>query len=291
MKLGLGLPMFTADVARPLAAAARAAAPGYDGVFAPDHLFPPGRPGRPALEPFARPRRGRGAPSRSWASGRWSPGRRSGRPGLLAKQARGAGPDDRRPRRSSASGPATRTARPEHEAFGICSPPFAERVALLEETVRGAPRAVRGESRGPAGLTSPRSPAAPSARRSPSSGSGASDEVIARGGPVRRRVERLGAGCGEVRGGRRRAPPARRTAAGSPTWGGIALVGTRRARPGTARDERAAKGLSMDVWQGDRADLRRFAIGWGRWAAPGWSCSPWAATDRDRGRAEALCAR
>ena len=26
---------------------------GYDGVFAPDHLFPPGAPGGPALEPFA----------------------------------------------------------------------------------------------------------------------------------------------------------------------------------------------------------------------------------------------
>ena len=52
MKLGLSLPMFTEDVERPLAAAADAAAAGYDGVFAPDHLFPPGRPDGPSLEPF-----------------------------------------------------------------------------------------------------------------------------------------------------------------------------------------------------------------------------------------------
>ncbi|MGZ4149335.1 MAG: LLM class flavin-dependent oxidoreductase, partial [Actinomycetota bacterium] len=52
MKLGLSLPTFTADVGRPLRAARRAAADGFDGVFAVDHLFPPGSPERPALEPF-----------------------------------------------------------------------------------------------------------------------------------------------------------------------------------------------------------------------------------------------
>ena len=51
MKLGLSLPMFTADVGRPLTAAARAAAVGYDGVFAPDHLFPPGRREDPRWSP------------------------------------------------------------------------------------------------------------------------------------------------------------------------------------------------------------------------------------------------
>ena len=52
MKLGLVLTVFTADPAKPLASAGRAAAAGYDAVFASDHLFPPGAPDRPSLEPY-----------------------------------------------------------------------------------------------------------------------------------------------------------------------------------------------------------------------------------------------
>ncbi|MEX0650756.1 MAG: LLM class flavin-dependent oxidoreductase, partial [Actinomycetota bacterium] len=58
MKLGISLPVFTEDPARPLAVAARARELGIDGVFAPDHLFPPvfyppSGPNRPALEVFS----------------------------------------------------------------------------------------------------------------------------------------------------------------------------------------------------------------------------------------------
>ena len=52
MKLGLVLTVFTADPAKPLASAGRAAAAGYDAVFSSDHLFPPGAPDRPSLEPY-----------------------------------------------------------------------------------------------------------------------------------------------------------------------------------------------------------------------------------------------
>ncbi len=45
----------------------------------------------------------------------------------------------------------------------------------------------------------------------------------------------------------------------APTWGGIVLVGTDPADLERLRQERAAKGLSMDVWQGDVGDLRAFA--------------------------------
>ena len=41
MKLGVSLPVFTADPARPLRVAARAASLGVEGVFSPDHFFPP----------------------------------------------------------------------------------------------------------------------------------------------------------------------------------------------------------------------------------------------------------
>ena len=57
MNLWVSLPVFTADPSRPLAVAARAEELGFDGVFSPDHLFPPvfyppSGPGRPALESF-----------------------------------------------------------------------------------------------------------------------------------------------------------------------------------------------------------------------------------------------
>src|SRR5205814_1486692 len=58
MKLGVSLPVFTADPARPLEVAARAEALGIDGVFSPDHFFPPifyppSGADRPALEAFS----------------------------------------------------------------------------------------------------------------------------------------------------------------------------------------------------------------------------------------------
>ena len=133
MKLGLSLPMFTADVARPLAAAARAAVAGFDGVFAPDHLFPPGAPGRPALEPF----------SVLAAVAALHPELRVGtlvtraslRPaGLLAKQA--AGLDQMSVGRAILGlGAGDSVSMPEHQAFGIPFAPMAERVAILEETI------------------------------------------------------------------------------------------------------------------------------------------------------------
>ena len=57
MKLGVSLPVFTADPSRPLGLAARAEELGFDGVFSPDHFFPPvfyppAGPDRPALESF-----------------------------------------------------------------------------------------------------------------------------------------------------------------------------------------------------------------------------------------------
>ncbi len=49
MKVGLTLPQFAEDSAPALATARRAEALGLDGVFCFDHLWPMGRPGRPAL--------------------------------------------------------------------------------------------------------------------------------------------------------------------------------------------------------------------------------------------------
>jgi alkanesulfonate monooxygenase SsuD/methylene tetrahydromethanopterin reductase-like flavin-dependent oxidoreductase (luciferase family) len=257
VKLGLSLPMFTADAGRPLEAAARAAAAGYDGVFAPDHLFPPGAPGRPALEPFAV----------LAAVAALHPGlhvgtlvtRASLRPaGILAKQA--AALDQMSGGRAILGlGAGDSVSKPEHEAFGIPFAPTAERVAILEETV-DALRALFGGEPWPGAAHVPAiaGPLLPPGDPELWVG-GRSSEVI---GVAARTAdawngwamdaERFEAAAGELRrlaGGRTVAP----------TWGGIALVGTDESDLERRRGERRAKGLSMDVWQGDARDLRSFA--------------------------------
>ncbi len=52
LRVGITLPQFRDDADAALAAARRAEAAGIDGVFCFDHLWPMGRPGRPALSPI-----------------------------------------------------------------------------------------------------------------------------------------------------------------------------------------------------------------------------------------------
>lgn len=52
MKVGVVLPTFSANAEAALAVAAQAERAGVDGVFAYDHIWPMGSPGRPALSPF-----------------------------------------------------------------------------------------------------------------------------------------------------------------------------------------------------------------------------------------------
>ena len=74
MKLGVSLPVFTADPSRPLGGGGECAELGFDGVFSPDHLFPPvfyppSGPDRPALESFTLARGRRGACTPACTSG------------------------------------------------------------------------------------------------------------------------------------------------------------------------------------------------------------------------------
>ena len=257
MKLGLSLPMFTADVARPLTAAARAADAGYDGVFAPDHLFPPGAPGRPALEPFAI----LAAVAASHPDLRVGTlvTRASLRPaGILAKQA--AALDQMSGGRAILGlGAGDSVSKPEHEAFGIAFAPTAERVAILEETVNALRGLFGGEPwSGGAHVPAIAGPLLPPGDPELWVG-GRSDEVI----EVAARTadawngwaldaERFEAAAGELR----RLADGRPVA---PTWGGIALVGTDDRDLERLRGQRKARGLSMDVWQGNAKDFRSFA--------------------------------
>jgi len=257
VKLGLSLPMFTADVSRPLAAAARAADAGYDGVFAPDHLFPPGAPGRPALEPFAV----------LAAVAALHPGlhvgtlvtRASLRPaGILAKQA--AALDQMSGGQAILGlGAGDSVSKPEHEAFGI---PFAstlDRVAILEETLDALRALFGGEPwAGGAHVPAIAGPLLPPGDPELWVG-GRSDEVIA---VAARSADAWNGWAMDAEGFEGAAGDLRQLAGGrpvAPTWGGIALVGTDEGDLERLREERRARGLSMDVWQGSADNFRSFA--------------------------------
>lgn len=257
MKLGLSLPMFTADVGRPLTAAARAAAVGYDGVFAPDHLFPPGAPGRPALEPFAV----------LAAVAALHPDlhvgtlvtRASLRPaGLLAKQA--AALDQMSGGQAILGlGAGDSISKPEHEAFGIPFAPTADRVAILEETVDALRALFGGEPwYGGAHVQAIAGPLLPPGEPELWVG-GRSAQVIQ---VAARSADAWNGWAMDADAFEAAAAELRRFAGGrsvAPTWGGIALVGADEGDLERLREERRARGLSMDVWQGDAEAFRSFS--------------------------------
>jgi alkanesulfonate monooxygenase SsuD/methylene tetrahydromethanopterin reductase-like flavin-dependent oxidoreductase (luciferase family) len=262
VKLGLSLPVFTPDPARPLEVAGRAAEAGFDGVFVPDHLFPPvfyppSGPDRPALEAFA---------VLSSVAARHPElyvGTLVARvtlrpPGILAKQV-AALAEMSRAGAIVALGTGDRASQPEHETFGIDLPAAGERVRLLEETVESLGELFRGRPY-PGGtmvppLVGPLLPAA-SAERWVGGLSEAVVAVAARSADAWNGwglgVEAFATTAGRLRelAGDRVVPP---------TWGGIALVGRDRGELGRLIDERTADGRSLDgVWTGTAADLRAF---------------------------------
>lgn len=262
MKVGVSLPVFTEDVRRPLAVAARARELGLDGVFCPDHLFPPvfyppSGPDRPALEAF----------SLLSAVAAREPGIDIGtlvarvtlrHPGILAKQA--AALDAMSGGRAIlALGTGDRASLPEHERYGIPFPPASERVALLEETVL-ALRALFGGDAFPGGDHVPamEGPLLPAGSPEVWVG-GLSDAVVDVAGRVADTWN--GWGLDEERFAER-VTRLRAVATGRdvvPTWGGIALVGEDTHDLELLRQARADKGLSLEgVWTGTIDDLRTF---------------------------------
>lgn len=257
MRLGLSLPMFTSDAQRPLTAAARAAAAGYDGVFAPDHLFPPGAPDRPALEPFAVLAAVAARQPALHVGTLVS--RASLRPAaILAKQAASLHQMSGG-RAILGLGAGDTVSRAEHEAFGFPFASATDRVAILAETV-SAVRALFDGRPWAGGVHVPPidGPLLPPGHPELWIG-GRSREVIATAARSADAwngwamdAERFDAAAAELR----------RLAAGRdvvPTWGGIVLVGSDPPDLERLREERRAKGLTMDVWQGDASALRLFA--------------------------------
>jgi alkanesulfonate monooxygenase SsuD/methylene tetrahydromethanopterin reductase-like flavin-dependent oxidoreductase (luciferase family) len=242
--------------------AARCAELGIDGVFSPDHLFPPvfyppSGPNRPALEPFTL-LAAVAARHPDLAVGTLVTRVTLRPPALLAKQA--AALDQMTAGRAIlALGTGDRASLPEHEAFGIPFPSASDRVALLEETVE-ALRALFGGRAWAGGnhvqplvgpLLPPGSPALWVG--------GLSTAVLG----VAARVADAWNGWGldaetfagkaalltELAGGRDVMS----------TWGGIALVGEDAADLRRLVRAREEHGLSLDgVWTGTAEELHRF---------------------------------
>ncbi len=259
MKFGLSLTVFTADPAKPLAAARRAADNGYDAVFASDHLFPPGAPERPSLEAYmllsaisaANPGLGVGV---LVTRAGFRP------PGILAKQA--AALDQLSGGRSILGlGLGDASGRAEHRALGLPYPPAAERGEVLEETASALRALFRGEP-WPGGVHIPplTGPLLPPGSPSIWIG-GASDRVL---GIAARAADAWNGWGLDVDTFSARAATLASLATEAerdpndvpPTWAGIALVGEDAADLRRLEDERAAKGLSMEVWRGTVDDLR-----------------------------------
>jgi alkanesulfonate monooxygenase SsuD/methylene tetrahydromethanopterin reductase-like flavin-dependent oxidoreductase (luciferase family) len=262
VKLGLSLTVFTEDVNKPLDAAARAAAAGYDAVFAPDHLFPPGRPDRPSLEPFAL----------LSAIAAANPGlgvgvlvtRAGYRPvGMVAKQA--AALDHLTGGRAVLGlGLGDAAGRAEHDALGLPYPPAAVRAEMLEETA-AALRALFAGDQWAGGRHVPplRGPLLPPGSPPVWVGGGGARAIA-----VAARAADGWNGWGlDPDGFEERArslaslarEAGRDPSAVPPTWAGITLVGETPQELRALERDREAKGLPMEIWRGTVDDLRTFA--------------------------------
>ena len=254
MRIGLSVPVFTADVGRPMAAAREAAAAGFDGVFAPDHVFPPGRPDRPSVEATtllaacatAAPGAGRGAPRH--------PGVPATR-GDAGEDRRGTGPRERRPgdRRTRAGG-RERQGRTRGARAALPADRRADGGPRGDRA--GAADAVRGTAVAGRSADRTRGRAAPAARRGAGLGRRHQRPGARRGGAGGGRVERVGARRRGVRRPRGALDPAHRRGRpryrrrSVPTWGGIALVGEDADDLARLEAGRAEKGLPMSIWRG-----------------------------------------
>ena len=260
MKYGLFLSAFTSEPRKPLAVAGRAAAAGYDAVFVYDHLFPPGGPERPSVEPYTLLAAAAGA----------NPGlgvgvlvsRAGYRPlGILAKEtsslAQLSGSDA-----VLGLGLGDRFGKAEHEVVGLPFPPIEERTVLLEETAR-ATRALLGGDAWPGGrmtpaIRGPLLPAAPAAvwiggtservARAAANAADAWNGWGMRTDEFLHRAEQLAGWAREA---------GRDPADVPPTWAGIVLLGRDGAELGSLEQQRAEAGGSLDIWRGTVDELRR----------------------------------
>jgi alkanesulfonate monooxygenase SsuD/methylene tetrahydromethanopterin reductase-like flavin-dependent oxidoreductase (luciferase family) len=256
LRVGLVLPMATGDVERVLSFARRAEELGFDGLFAFDHLFPPGAPpDRPSLEAYATLAAVATVTTRAVLGTLVT--RASLRPvGLLAKQV--VSLDDLSGGRFVLGiGTGDELSRSEHVAFGLPYLGPEVRRDDLVETVR-AVRALLAGVPWPGGRHVPRvdGPILPPPRTrggppiwiggtSPATVRAAAAEAEGWNGwglGVRDFGERVRI-LEEAAGGRRV----------EATWGGAAVVGEDRDEAESLAAARRERGISGDAFAGDAA--------------------------------------
>jgi alkanesulfonate monooxygenase SsuD/methylene tetrahydromethanopterin reductase-like flavin-dependent oxidoreductase (luciferase family) len=255
------LPLFSGDPDRVLSFARRAEELGFDGLFAFDHLFPPGAPPeRPSIEAFAtlgavaavtrEPRIGTLVTRASLRSA-----------GLLAKLA--AAVDAASGGRMILGiGTGDAGSVPEHVTFGLSLLETAERRVQLVETVDAVRALFRGErweggTHVPA-MSGPLLPPPVTVGGPPIWIGGASQAAV-----------RLAAAHADAWNGwgldtdrfARRTAMLREAASGSgrsveATWGGIVVVGRDQDETDELMRERERKGLPTNVWSGTARSLR-----------------------------------
>lgn len=254
MKVGLVLPMATVDPGRTLAFARRAEELGYDGLFAFDHLFPPGAPAdRPSLEAFTTLAAVVSVTRRITVGTLVT--RASLRPaGVIAKQA--AALDDLSEGRFVLGiGTGDALSRAEHEAFGLPYLGPTVRREHLAETVRAVRSLLRGAPWGGgrhvpaiAGTLLP----PPRRRNGPPVWIGGVSEATA--ALASREADGWNGWALPRSHLARRASLIRETAGGRAvevTWGGPMVVGEDLREAGRLLQARAERGVAADVWAGD----------------------------------------
>jgi alkanesulfonate monooxygenase SsuD/methylene tetrahydromethanopterin reductase-like flavin-dependent oxidoreductase (luciferase family) len=273
MRIGLVLPMASTDAGRVLSFARDAEDLGFDGVFAFDHLFPPGAPpDKPSFESYST------LAAISATTRRMTVGtlvtRASLRPvGVLAKQVV-AIDDISEGRFVLAIGTGDALSKAEHVAFGLPYLGPDVRRDHLVETVRALRRLLGGEAwdggehvpaaSGPV-LPLPRTAGGPpvwiggTAPAAVRAAATEADGWNAWGIGPAAFAERV-AILEDARGGR----------AVEPTWGGAIVVGRDRAEADRIAAERRARGLDDDAFVGDTDEvatwLGRFADAGATWS-------------------------
>jgi alkanesulfonate monooxygenase SsuD/methylene tetrahydromethanopterin reductase-like flavin-dependent oxidoreductase (luciferase family) len=264
VKLGLVLPMFSGDAGKVRTFAQRAESLGFDGVFAFDHFFPPGRtPDRPSLEAFTTLGTVGAATSRVTVGTLVT--RAQLRPaGMLAKMA--ATLDDVTGGRMVLGiGTGDPIDQPEHDAFGFTSLGVADRRAHLAETLEAVQSLFAGRPwRGGAFVPAMEGPLAPPPIRS----GGPPVWVGAQADEVVRLAGRLADGWnGWGMDASRFATKASLLAEAAAeagredveaTWAGIALLGSDEAEAASLLDARRGKGMGDPDWHGTADGFRAF---------------------------------
>ena len=267
MKVGLVLPLFSGEPERVLAFAERAERLGFDGVFAFDHLFPPGASSdRPSLEAFST-LSAVAARTERIAVGTLVTRATLRDAGMIAKLA--ASVDGvSHGRMILAVGTGDPIDEPEHRVFGIPYLDKAERRDHLVETVR-AVRALFDARPWPGGtqvpamsgplLPRPASPGGP-----PIWIGGFADAVVRLAAREADAWNGWGMGLDEFTRKARLLEEESDGRAVSATWAGIVVVGRDDAEVAQLLDARSHRHLESDVWAGTTASLREWLENLGR---------------------------